>query len=122
MSCQQEWSDGWLATPLSRGPARLGRVWTSRQASSSGALPIDPSVRLSEPIEAAGADLRFLPPYSPALSPIELVLSKIKQRPRSLACQTVKKLWSLMQSLLDNVAASDAANCFRHCGYTLRMG
>jgi transposase len=76
--------------------------------------------RVRELIEAAGAELVFLPPYSPDLNPIELVFSKIKQRLRSLACRTVEKLWSSMQSVLDEVTASDAANCFRHCGYTLR--
>jgi len=71
-------------------------------------------------IEAAGARLVFLPPYSPDLNPIELVFSKIKQRLRSLACRTVETLWSSMQSVLDEVTPSDAENCFRHCGYTLR--
>jgi len=72
-------------------------------------------------IKAAGARLVFLPPYSPDLNPIELVFSKIKQRLRSLACRTVETLWSSMQSVLDEVTPSDAANCFRHCGYTLQM-
>jgi transposase len=76
--------------------------------------------RTRELIEAAGAELVFLPPYSPDLNPIEMVFSKIKQRLRSLACRTVEKLWSSMQSVLDEVTASDATNCFRHCGYTLR--
>jgi hypothetical protein len=49
-----------------------------------------------------------------------MVFSKIKQRLRSLACRTVEKLWSSMQSVLDEVTANDATNCFQHCGYTLR--
>ena len=77
--------------------------------------------RTRELVESAGADLLFLPPYSPDLNPIEMVFSKIKQRLRSLACRTVEKLWSSMQSVLDEVTATDAANCFRHCGYTLQM-
>jgi transposase len=76
--------------------------------------------RVRELIEAAGAELVFLPPYSPDLNPIEMVFSKIKQRLRSLACRTVEKLWSSMQSVLDEVTANDATNCFRHCGYTLQ--
>jgi len=75
--------------------------------------------RTRELIEAAGAELVFLPPYSPDLNPIEMVFSKIKHRLRSLACRTVEKLWSSMRSVLDEVTASDATNCFRHCGYTL---
>jgi len=71
-------------------------------------------------IESAGAELRFLPPYSPDLNPIELVFAKIKQLLRSLACRTRDALWETMQSVLDQVSDSDAANCFRHCGYTLQ--
>jgi len=75
-----------------------------------------------ELIQAAGAELRFLPPYSPDPNPIEMVFSKIKQRLRSMACRTVEKLWSSMQSVLDEVTASDAVNCFQRdaAGYTLR--
>ena len=72
-------------------------------------------------IERAGAALLFLPPYSPDLNPIEMVFAKIKQMLRSLACRTRDALWRAMQSVLDRVTASDAFNCFRHCGYTLRM-
>jgi len=72
-------------------------------------------------IEAAGARLVFLPPYSPNLNPIELIFAKIKQSLRSLACRTRTALWHVMQSVLDQVTASDACNCFKHCGYTLQM-
>ena len=78
------------------------------------------SARTRELIEAAGAELLFLPPYSPDLNPIEMVFSKIKHLLRSLACRTAEKLWRSMQRVLDAVTPSDAANCFRHCGYTLR--
>ena len=71
-------------------------------------------------IESAGAQMLFLPPYSPDLNPIELVFSKIKQLLRSLACRTREALWQTMQSVLNQVTTSDAANCFRHCGYTLQ--
>jgi len=69
-------------------------------------------------IEAAGAELLYLPPYSPDLNPIEMVFAKIKAALRSLACRTRERLWSSMQGVLDQVTASDATNCFRHCGYT----
>jgi transposase len=75
--------------------------------------------RTRQLIEAAGAELVFLPPYSPDLNPIELIFSKVKRTLRSLAHRTVDVLWRTMQSVLDRVTASDAANCFRHCGYTL---
>jgi transposase len=70
-------------------------------------------------IESAGAELVFLPPYSPDLNPIEMVFAKAKQLLRSLACRTREALWEAMQSVLDQISSTDAANCFRHCGYTL---
>lgn len=71
-------------------------------------------------IESAGAQLLFLPPYSPDYNPIEMVFAKVKQLLRSLACRTREALWQAMQSVLDQVTASDAVNCLRHCGYTLQ--
>jgi transposase len=76
--------------------------------------------RTRQLIEAAGAELVFLPPYSPDLNPIEMVFSKIKQRLRTLACRTREVLWQSMQSVLDTITPADASNCFRHCGYTLK--
>lgn len=72
-------------------------------------------------IEAAGARLVFLPPYSPDLNPIEMIFSKVKQALRSLACRTQKSLWSNIQAVLDRVTPTDAINCIKHCGYTLRL-
>jgi transposase len=72
-------------------------------------------------IEAAGASVLFLPPYSPDLNPIEMIFAKLKQLLRSLACRTREALWQTMQSVVDQITATDAANCIRHCGYTLQM-
>lgn len=72
-------------------------------------------------IEARGATMVFLPPYSPDLNPIEMVFSKIKQLLRGLACRTRDALWGAMQSVLDAVSPADAANCFNHCGYSPRL-
>jgi transposase len=73
--------------------------------------------RTRQLIEAAGADLLFLPPYSPDLNPIEMVFSKIKQLLRSLECRTSEALWNAIQSVFDAVTPTDAQNCFTHCGY-----
>ena len=73
-------------------------------------------------IEDVEARVLFLPPYSPDLNPIEMVFAKIKQLLRSMACRTKKTLWDAMQSVLDQINPTDAANCFNHCGYTLRDG
>jgi hypothetical protein len=50
-----------------------------------------------------------------------MVFSKIKQLLRTLASRTQDALWQSMQSVLDKVSSSDAINCFRHAGYTLRV-
>lgn len=73
--------------------------------------------RVTELIESVGAEVRYLPPYSPDLNPIEMIFSKIKQLLRSLACRTVDRLWRAMQSVLDQVTPTDARNCFAHAGY-----
>jgi len=77
------------------------------------------SVRVQRLIEAAGVSLRYLPPYSPDLNPIEMVFSKIKQLLRTLACRTRDVLWQSMQGVLDQVTPTDAINCYAHAGYSL---
>ena len=77
--------------------------------------------RTRELVEAAGAAVLFLPPYSPDYNPIEMVFAKVKHLLRSLACRTRETLWNAMQWVLDQVSGSDAAGCFAHCGYTLHM-
>src|ERR1700722_18952306 len=58
--------------------------------------------RTRQLIQAAGASVLFLPPYSPDLNPIEMIFAKVKQLLRSLACRTVDALWQAMQSVLDH--------------------
>jgi transposase len=77
--------------------------------------------RVRELIEARGARVVFLPPYSPDLNPIEMVFSKVKQLLRSLGCRSREALWNAMQGVLDLVTPTDAVNCFAHCGYSLRV-
>lgn len=77
--------------------------------------------RCRELIESVGADLLFLPPYSPDLNPIELIFAKIKETLRSLACRTREALWNAIQPVLDQITPTDAAHSFAHCGYTLQM-
>jgi len=79
-------------------------------------------VRVRRAIEAAGAMLLYLPPYSPDYSPIEPAFSKIKQLLRSLAARTRDALWSSMQTILDAVTPADSLHYFEHCGYPLRNG
>lgn len=73
-------------------------------------------------IEAAGAVLAYLPPYSPDYNPIEPTFSKVKQLLRGLAARTRTSLWESMPPILDAVTPNDAKNFFKHCGYTLQSG
>jgi len=68
-------------------------------------------------IEAAGAELRYLPPYSPDLNPIELAFAKLKKLLRDGAERTVDKLWKLCGTILDQFTEPECRNYFQHCGY-----
>ena len=70
-----------------------------------------------EAIEATGATLRYLPPYSPDLNPIELAFSKFKKLLRDGAERTVDKLWELCGRVLDAFTECECRNYFKHCGY-----
>ena len=70
-----------------------------------------------EAIEAVGAELRYLPPYSPDLNPIELAFSKLKKLLRDGAERTVDKLWDLCGRVLDEFTEDECRNYFKHCGY-----
>lgn len=68
-------------------------------------------------IEASGAHVRYLPPYSPDLNPIELAFSKFKKLLRDGAERTTEKLWNLCGSVLNLFTESECRNYRRHCGY-----
>jgi len=68
-------------------------------------------------IEAVGARVAYLPPYSPDLNPIETVFSKFKALLRSAAARTIETLWQTCGRLLDDFSESECRNHFRHCGY-----
>lgn len=71
-------------------------------------------------IESTGAELRYLPPYSPDFNPIEKCWSKVKQALRATKARSLETLEQAMADALATVTAQNAANCFRHCGYGLR--
>jgi transposase len=68
-------------------------------------------------IEAVGAEVRFLPAYSPDLNPIELAFSKFKKLLRDGAQRTTDKLWELCGKVLDLFNESECRNYIQHCGY-----
>ena len=74
-----------------------------------------PAVR--EAIEAAGATVLFLPPYSPDFNPIEKAFAKLKALLRREAERTVSGLWSLIGRLVELFKPAECANYFKSCGY-----
>jgi len=72
-------------------------------------------------IEARGAELVFVPSYSPDLNPIEQAFSKIKNILRKLGGRTHEALLEAMEEALSKVTPSDAAGWFDHCGYQLEV-
>jgi transposase len=68
-------------------------------------------------IEAAGARLLYLPPYSPDFNPIENAFSKLKALLRKAAERTVDGLWDRIGALLPTFSPSECANYFAAAGY-----
>ncbi len=68
-------------------------------------------------IEARGARLLFLPPYSPDLNPIELAFAKLKALLRKASKRSVEDLWTKIGDLLDTFTADECQNYFSHAGY-----
>jgi len=68
-------------------------------------------------IEAAGAELLFLPPYSPDFNPIEMAFSKLKALLRRAAERTVQGLWDAIGRLVDLITPNESANFFTAAGY-----
>lgn len=68
-------------------------------------------------IEASGAEVWFLPPYSPDFNPIEKMWSKIKAYLRKVKARTKESLWQAIGEALKKVTASDALGWFESCGY-----
>lgn len=69
-------------------------------------------------IEEAGAELRFLPPYSPDFNPIEKMWSKIKTFLRAGKARTQEGLYEMIGLALRTITPEDAEGWFRSCGYT----
>ena len=75
-------------------------------------LPAHKAPEVRARIEARGAALWLLPPYSPDLNPIEQMWSKVKT-----ALRTDEALYHAIASALRTITQKDAQAWFRHCGY-----
>lgn len=74
--------------------------------------------RVAERIQAAGAEVWYLPPYSPDLNSIERMWSKVKQILRSIAARTVEGLIQAIGEAFQQVTSADILGWFKHAGYT----
>jgi transposase len=72
---------------------------------------------IREIIEAAGASLLYLPPYSPDFNPIEQAFSKLKAHLRKAKERTIPALWDRIGAILDTFPADECRNFFSHAGY-----
>ena len=75
----------------------------------------DPTLAL---ITQAGAQVLFLPAYSPDLNPIEMMWSKVKNWLRGIEARTHAELIVAIGQALSRVTPQDAINWFVHCGYS----
>jgi transposase len=74
-----------------------------------------PEVR--QAVEAAGAVLQFLPPYSPDFNPIELAFAKLKAFLRAARPRSFDQVCALIAAALDLFTSTECRNFVRHCGY-----
>jgi len=68
-------------------------------------------------IEACGASLVYLPPYSPDLNPIEQAFAKLKALLRKVAARTIPALWQALGDTLDRFTPQECANYLANAGY-----
>lgn len=80
-------------------------------------LPSHKVTGIKDAIEAMGARLRYLPPYSPDLNPIEQVFAKFKALLRKAAARTVARLWREIAKALGEFQPQECAAYLAHCGY-----
>jgi transposase len=80
-------------------------------------LPAHKVAGVRERIEAAGAILLYLPPYSPDFNPIEQAFAKLKALLRKAAARSIDALWAKIGELLELFTSNECANYFRNAGY-----
>lgn len=73
--------------------------------------------RIEEITARCGAQVLWLPPYSPDFSPIELMWSKVKAYLKKVKARTQTELEKAIAEALETITLSDCLNWFRHCGY-----
>jgi len=82
-------------------------------------LAVHKSPEVLRLVAAAGAEVRFLPAYSPDLNPIEKMWSKIKALLRSAEARTSEQLDQAISLAFSKITSKDAAGWFASCGYSI---
>jgi transposase len=80
-------------------------------------LPAHKLARVRTAIEAAGAKLLYLPPYSPDFNPIEMAFSKLKSFLKKAATRTKEDLWAAIGRGIDAFTPAECVNYFAAAGY-----
>jgi transposase len=80
-------------------------------------LPAHKGAAVRAMIEARGASLLLLPPYSPDFNPIEMVFAKLKALLRKAAERTIASLWDAIGRLLGDFSAAECSHYLTHAGY-----
>ena len=95
-------------------PAATAATTLSRKSTDSA---LDKGAGVRAAIEAAGASLLYLPPYSPDFNPIEQAFSKLKAHLRKAAERTIHGLREAIGRILDLYSPQECANYFANAGY-----
>jgi transposase len=80
-------------------------------------LPAHKPAAVRATIETRGAELRYLPPYSPDLNPIEMAYSKLKVLLKKAAARTLETLWEAIASAIRQITRQDCLGYFLAAGY-----
>jgi transposase len=80
-------------------------------------LPAHKPEQIRKAIEKSGAELRYLPPYSPDLNPIEMAYSKLKAFLKKAAARTIEDLWRAIAEALPRFTADECRNYLAAAGY-----
>lgn len=80
-------------------------------------LPAHKVKGIRQAIAAAGAELIYLPPYSPDFNPIEMAFSKLKALLRKAAARTIAELWDVIADAIQTITPGECVNYFAAAGY-----
>ena len=80
-------------------------------------LPAHKPAAVRAAIERCGAELRYLPPYSPDLNPIEMAYSKLKALLKKAAARTIEALWAAIADAIGQITRQDCLGFFKAAGY-----